>query len=85
MTPSAKELIFDAAEMHSISVHCGNCGTGILFDAKKVDTGLPHCCSVCQKSIELEGELLGQYRKFYQRMMDSKCRLQFRVVVPAHE
>ena len=83
MTPSGKELIFDVEEMHTISVHCPKCGTGILFDVKEPHTALPVWCPACKEHMEFEGEVLGQYRKFYQRMIDSKRKFHFRVSIPA--
>ncbi len=82
MTPTGKELIFDVSEMNIIGVGCPKCGTGILFDVKKPDTALPEWCPACKERMEFEGEVLGQYRKFYQRMLDSKRKFHFRVGVP---
>jgi hypothetical protein len=81
MTPAGKELIFDVAEMHVISVHCPKCETGIVLDVKK-ETTAPEYCPSCKEKMEFEGEVIRQYTKFYQRMVESKRSFQFRVSVP---
>ncbi len=85
MTPFSKELVFDLDDMHIASVCCPKCGTGFTFDVAESNMGVLRACPICKEDMQLAGELLDQYRKFYHRLRDAKLRFNFRVPMPSGE
>jgi hypothetical protein len=79
---SEQELIFNVKELHVISLACGNCGHGTIFDFETSDyleKLVSPKCAVCNTELEVDlKEQLNAYRGFYESM--SKCeRVEFRV------
>jgi hypothetical protein len=79
---SEQELIFNVRELHVISLACGNCGHGTIFDFETSDyleKLISPKCAVCNTELEVDlKEQLNAYRCFYESM--SKCgRVEFRV------
>ncbi len=74
-----RELILDVSELHILSVECSKCGVGIVFDVSKQHAHLPDICPACKEKMELEGECLGRYRRFFQRVSEARQKFYFRV------
>jgi hypothetical protein len=79
---SEQELILNVKELHVISLACGNCGHGTIFDFETADYQeklISPKCAVCNTELEVDlKEQLNAYRGFYESM--SKCgRIEFRV------
>jgi hypothetical protein len=79
---SEQELVFNVKELHVISLACGNCGHGTIFDFETSDyleKLISPKCAVCNTELEVDlKEQLDAYRGFYESM--SKCRrVEFRV------
>ena len=79
---SEQELVFNVKELHVISLACGNCGHGTIFDFETTDYQeklISPKCAVCNTELEVDlKEQLNAYRCFYESM--SKCgRIEFRV------
>jgi len=85
---SEQELIFNVRELHVLSLRCGNCGHGTIFDFETKDyleKLVSPKCSVCNTELEVDlRDQLNAYRGFYDSM--SKCeRVEFRVRVDKPE
>ena len=79
---SEQELVFNVRELHVISLRCGNCGHGTIFDFENKDyleKLVSPKCGVCNTELEIDlREQLNAYRGFYDSI--SKCeRVEFRV------
>jgi len=79
---SEQELVFNVKELHVISLSCGNCGHGTIFDFESTDYQeklISPKCAVCNTELEVDlKEQLNAYRCFFESM--SKCgRIEFRV------
>lgn len=79
---SEQELIFNVKELHIISLACGDCGHGTIFDFETADYKeklISPKCAVCNTELEVDlKEQLNAYRCFYESM--SRCeRIEFRV------
>jgi uncharacterized ferredoxin-like protein len=79
---SEQELVFNVKELHVLSLTCGNCGHGTIFDFETQDYQeklVSPRCAVCNTELEVDlREQLNAYRGFYESM--SKCvRIEFRV------
>jgi uncharacterized ferredoxin-like protein len=79
---SEQELVFNVKELHVLSLTCGNCGHGTIFDFETPDYQeklISPKCAVCNTELEVDlKEQLNAYRAFYESM--SKCaRIEFRV------
>ncbi|MGO9209092.1 MAG: hypothetical protein ACLPXT_03660 [Terracidiphilus sp.] len=74
-----QDFVFGVLEMSVIAVTCCKCLNGITFNAGNGDTGLPEECPVCHTDLRNAGELLGQYRRFYNGVQNSKHTFEFRV------
>jgi hypothetical protein len=79
---SEQELVFNVKELHVMSLSCGNCGHGTIFDFETSDyleKLISPKCAVCNTELEVDlKEQLNAYRCFYESM--SKCgRVEFRV------
>jgi hypothetical protein len=79
---SEQELVFNVKELHILSLTCGNCGHGTIFDFEAQDyleKLVSPICAVCKTELEVDlKEQLNAYRGFYETM--SKCgRIEFRV------
>jgi uncharacterized ferredoxin-like protein len=79
---SEQELVFNVRELHVISLTCGNCGHGTIFDFETKDyleKSVSPKCAVCNTELEVDlQEQLNAYRGFYDSM--SMCeRIEFRV------
>jgi hypothetical protein len=79
---SEQELVFNVKELHVLSLACGNCGHGTIFDFESADyleKLISPKCGVCNTELEVDlKEQLNAYRGFYVSM--SKCgRVEFRV------
>jgi uncharacterized ferredoxin-like protein len=79
---SEQELILNVKELHVLSLACGNCGHGTIFDFATKDyleKLVSPKCAVCNTELEVDlKEQLNAYRGFYDSM--SKCeRIEFRV------
>jgi hypothetical protein len=79
---SEQELVFNVKELHVLSVGCGNCGHGTIFDFATKDyleKSVSPKCAVCNNELEVDlKEQLKAYRCFYDSM--SRCeRVEFRV------
>jgi len=79
---SEQELVFNVKELHVLSLVCGNCGHGTIFDFETADYQeklVSPRCAVCNTELEVDlKEQLSAYRCFYESM--SKCaRIEFRV------
>ena len=79
---SEQELVFNVRELHILSLACGNCGHGTIFDFETTDYQeklISPKCAVCNLELEVDlKEQLNAYRCFYESM--SKCeRVEFRV------
>jgi hypothetical protein len=75
-------LVFNVKELHVISLSCGNCGHGTIFDFESTDYQeklISPKCAVCNTELEVDlKEQLNAYRCFFESM--SKCgRIEFRV------
>jgi hypothetical protein len=79
---SEQELVFNVKELHVLSLGCGNCGHGTIFDFETKDyleQSVSPKCAVCNAELEVDlKEQLKAYRCFYDSM--SRCeRVEFRV------
>jgi len=79
---SEQELVFSVKELHVLSLACGNCGHGTIFDFETKDyleKLVSPKCAVCNTELEVDlRDQLHAYRGFYDSM--SKCeRVEFRV------
>jgi hypothetical protein len=79
---SEQELVFQVKELHVLSVGCGNCGHGTIFDFEAkhyIEKAVSPKCAVCNTELEVDlTEQLKAYRCFYESM--SRCaRVEFRV------
>jgi hypothetical protein len=79
---SEQELVLNVKELHVLSLACGNCGHGTIFDFETKDYQeklVSSRCAVCNTELEVDlKEQLNAYRCFYDSM--SKCeRVEFRV------
>ncbi|MGO9946869.1 MAG: hypothetical protein ACLPWG_08495 [Steroidobacteraceae bacterium] len=79
---SEQELVLNVKELHVLSLACGNCGHGTIFDFETKDYQeklVSPRCAVCNTELEVDlKEQLNAYRCFYDSM--SKCeRVEFRV------
>jgi hypothetical protein len=79
---SEQELVFNVKELHVLSLACGGCGHGTIFDFETQDYQekfISPKCAVCNMELEVDlKEQLNAYRCFYESM--SKCeRVEFRV------
>jgi|SRR5271170_3449991 hypothetical protein len=79
---SEQELVFNVRELHVLSLACGNCGHGTIFDFETKDyleKLVSPRCAVCNTELEVDlQQQLNAYRCFYDSM--SKCeRIEFRV------
>jgi hypothetical protein len=79
---SEQELVFNVRELHVLSLRCGNCGHGTIFDFENKDyleKLVSPKCAVCNTELEVDlQQQLNAYRGFYDSM--SKCeRVEFRV------
>src|ERR1700733_5668172 len=79
---SEQELVFNVKELHILSLACGNCGHGTIFDFETQDyleKLVSPLCGVCNTELEVDlKQQLNAYRGFYESM--SKCaRIEFRV------
>jgi hypothetical protein len=79
---SEQELVFNVKELHVLSLACGGCGHGTIFDFETQDYQeklISPKCAVCNTELEVDlKEQLNAYRCFYESM--SKCdRVEFRV------
>jgi hypothetical protein len=79
---SEQELVFNVKELHTLSLVCGNCGHGTIFDFETADYReklISPMCAVCNTELEVDlKEQLNAYRAFYESM--SGCgRIEFRV------
>jgi hypothetical protein len=79
---SEQELVFNVKELHVLSLACGKCGHGTIFDFETQDyleKLVSPMCAVCHTELEVDlKEQLNAYRCFYESM--SKCaRIEFRV------
>jgi hypothetical protein len=79
---SEQELVFNVKELHVLSIGCGNCGHGTIFDFETKDyleKSVSPKCAVCNNELEVDlKEQLNAYRCFYDSM--SRCeRVEFRV------
>ena len=79
---SEQELVFNVKELHILSLACGNCGHGTIFDFETTgyqEKLISPKCAVCNTELEVDlKEQLNAYRCFYESM--SKCeRVEFRV------
>src|SRR5271163_1078142 len=79
---SEQELVFNVKELHVLSLVCGNCGHGTIFDFETQDYQeklVSPQCGVCKTDLEVDlKQQLNAYRGFYESM--SKCaRIEFRV------
>jgi hypothetical protein len=82
LSMSEQELVFNVKELHILSLTCGNCGHGTIFDFENQDyleKLVSPMCAVCSTELEIDlKEQLNAYRGFYESM--SKCaRMEFRV------
>jgi hypothetical protein len=85
---SEQELVFNVKELHVLSLSCGTCGHGTIFDFEAKDyleRLVSPKCGVCNTELEVDlKEHLNAYRRFYESM--SKCeRIEFRVRVDKPE
>ena len=79
---SEQELVLNVKELHILSLACGSCGHGTIFDFQTQDyleKLVSPICAVCKTELEVDlKEQLNAYRGFYESM--SKCaRIEFRV------
>jgi hypothetical protein len=79
---SEQELVFPVKELHVLSIGCGKCGHGTIFDFETKDyleKSVSPTCAVCHTELEVDlKEQLKAYRCFYDSM--SRCeRVEFRV------
>ena len=79
---SEHELVFPVKELHVLSIGCGKCGHGTIFDFETRDyleKSVSPQCAVCNTELEVDlKEQLKAYRCFYDSM--SRCeRVEFRV------
>jgi uncharacterized ferredoxin-like protein len=79
---SEQELVFNVKELHILSLACGSCGHGTIFDFETQDYMeklVSPICAVCKTELEVDlKEQLNAYRCFYETM--SRCeRVEFRV------
>jgi hypothetical protein len=79
---SEPELVLNVKELHVLSIGCGNCGPGTIFDFETKDyleKSVSPKCAVCNAELEVDlKEQLKAYRCFYDSL--SRCeRVEFRV------
>src|SRR5580658_7983347 len=79
---SEQESVFNVKELHVLSLTCGKCGHGTIFDFETQDYQeklISPKCAVCNTELEVDlKQQLNAYRCFYESM--SKCgRVEFRV------
>jgi hypothetical protein len=69
----------DLSEMEAVTVTCSGCLHEITFHASHEDTGLLDQCPFCHRDMKGVGNLLGQYRKFYNSVLNLPHTFEFRV------
>ena len=74
----AQETTIDVTELSVLTVKCAECGRGVVFEVSNRSV-LPKQCPFCRSDFSKVGQLMGDYQKFYESVVDLPHSFEFRV------